>query len=203
MILILATVKSTISTQINFTVTDAQLLSTRSDYHLVYITGSISTSQQYYDDMESKTNFMNEAESNIKQLLESNALIVDVLVSVQYKQEFTLAKQRKRSTGQTIEFTAICSVQVEEISDLEEIKNLISSTITKADPNLFLFFDKKSFLTFKLSIQKPKILTITSSSTDEITEKIGLFRKSQYKQTSSMKLISVNQILNLHAKRNS
>ena len=200
MILILATVKSTISTQINFTVTDAQLLSTRSDYHLVYITGSISTAQEYYDDMESKTNFMNEAESNIKQLLESNALIVDVLVSVQYKQEFTLSK---RSTGQMIEFTAICSVQVEEISDLEEIKNLISSTITKADPNLFLFFDKKSFLTFKLSIQKPKILTITSSSTDEITEKIGLFRKSQYKQTSSMKLISVNQILNLHAKRNS
>ena len=154
---------------------------TAPDYPLIHITGSISPTQQYNDDITDKNmpfqkNFKKVAKKDIERLLESNSLVVDASLSDLNLVETEASKRRKQSIKKVIiDFTAVCTVRVSENFNMDDFQFYIRSSIQSANPNLFESLDEKSFSSFKFVFEKPQIIKIDRKSKNEILGLIGMF----------------------------
>ena len=105
-------------------------------------------------------------------------MVVDALVSITDLEKTVPLNRQKRSTiNAIIRFTAVCSLGFGENSDIEPS---IRSSITRAEPRLYDFFDEQSFSSFNLEFEhEPKIVTIEEEikSENEITDVIGKLSK--------------------------
>ena len=155
--------------------------STAPDYPLIHITGSISPTQIYNDDLTDKStlfyeNFRKVMKKDIQTLLESNPLVVHAFVSDLKIEGTETSKRRKRSTLKVFtDFTAVCSVRVSEIFDIDDFQLYTRSAIRNANPNLFEALDEKSLTAFNLVFEKPQKIQINHKSKDEIVKLIGTF----------------------------
>ena len=114
-----------------------------------------------------------EIQKEIQTLLESNTMVVDALVSITDMEETVPLNRQKRSTiNAFIRFTAVCSLGFDDNIDIEVS---IRSSITKANPSLYMFFDEKSFSSFHLAFENPTIITIENEIINE--DVIGKFTK--------------------------
>lgn len=153
---------------------------TAPDYPLIHITGSILPTQIYNDDITNKnmtfyTNFKKVTKKEIETLLESNPLIVDAFVSDIDLEKPEASKSLKRSIKEVIvDFTAVCSVRVSEMFDMDDLQFYVRSSIQNSNPNLFESFDEKSFSSFNLVFEKPQIIKMKHQSKDEIAKLIGM-----------------------------
>ena len=153
-------------------------------YPLVHITGSMSTTELYHEDMVSKSsesyqNFKTEVEKEIQTLLESDPLVVEATVSMTDIKKSVTKKRRKRSNENIVaEFVAASSVRVVTIDNMDEIQSSITSSIQNADVNLYNLIDEESLTSFKLSFKKPTVINIETPSKEEITELIGKHSKA-------------------------
>ena len=114
--------------------------------------------------------FTNESEKDISSLLQLSPLVMNAIVSVN-----NVLLPEAVNGNVTLEFIAVCSVQVEQTFDLNDISSSLNSSITDAETNLYEFYDENSLLSLSLLFEKPKIIKIESKSKNEITELIGLF----------------------------
>ena len=114
--------------------------------------------------------FTNESEKDISSLLQLSPLVMNAIVSVN-----NVLLPEAVNGNVTLEFIAVCSVQVEQTFDLNDISSSLNSSITDAETNLYEFYDENSLLSLSLLFEKPKIIKIESKSKNEITKLIGLF----------------------------
>ena len=147
------------------------------NHSIIHVTGSISTKELLTEDFESE-HFHDDIKKEIQKLLESNTMVVDALVSITDLEKTVPLNRQKRSTiNAIIRFTAVCSLGFGENSDIEPS---IRSSITRAEPRLYDFFDEQSFSSFNLEFEhEPKIVTIEEEikSENEITDVIGKLSK--------------------------
>ena len=141
----------------------------------------MSTTELYHEDMVSKSNesyqnFKTEVEKEIQTLLESDPLVVETTVSLtNIKPGSVTSKRRKRSNENVIaEFVAASSVRVATMDNMDEIQSSFNASIQNADVNLYNIIDEESLASFKLSLEKPKVINIETPSKEEITELIGI-----------------------------
>ena len=141
----------------------------------------MSTTELYHEDMVSKSsesyqNFKTEVEKEIQSLLESDPLVVEATVSMtDIKSVSVISRRRKRSNENVVaEFVAVSSVRVVTIDNMDEIQSSFNASIQNADVNLYNLIDEESLASFKLSLERPKVINIETPSKEEITELIGI-----------------------------
>ena len=125
---------------------------------------------------ESYQNFKTEVEKEIQSLLESDPLVVEATVSMtDIKSVSVISRRRKRSNENVVaEFVAVSSVRVVTIDNMDEIQSSFNASIQNADVNLYNLIDEESLASFKLSLERPKVINIETPSKEEITELIGI-----------------------------
>jgi len=155
--------------------------STAPDYPLIHITGSILPTQIYNDDLTDKNmsfyeNFRKVMKKDIQTLLESNPLVVHAFVTDLKIEGTETSKRRKRSILKVFtDFTAVCSVRVSDIFDMDDLQLYTRSAIRNANPNLFETLDEKSLSSFNIVFEKPQKIKINHKSKDQIVKLIGKF----------------------------